>query len=306
MYNENIKSLFKTFGNKWRLWRRLATYKNARNVGWRWVKIWTHCSLIKHQPTPSNIAQQDLKHNRRHWTWIIDQLGLTCRVCYITSLRESSAIWASEASLPRTRERRAKERRALLSSTPRGFAARSRVLARLVSLAQIAELAGRLLYYYWLLPKQVDRDTRDGWFCGQALTTKVTWLCLSNLGISSAKSSKGVLCQTKGTTFCVQVSLWQFFPVAAWLPGLNNFDAPRQSWGRNVIRGGVHLFNLIDKQSHVRDISRTGSLSNDDGDGNENDKKAIGLDWQTNNTVRASRFLVHFFAVAARLQRESA
>ena len=70
--------------------------------------------------------------------------------------------------------------------------------------------------------------------------------------------------------------------------------------------GGVHLFNLIDKQSHVRDISRTGSLSNDDGDGNENDKKAIGLDWQNNNIVRASRFLVHFFAVAARLQRESA
>ena len=70
--------------------------------------------------------------------------------------------------------------------------------------------------------------------------------------------------------------------------------------------GGVHLLNLIDKQSHVRDISRTGSLSNDDGDGNENDKKAIGLDWQTNNIVRASRFLVHFFAVAARLQRESA
>ena len=70
--------------------------------------------------------------------------------------------------------------------------------------------------------------------------------------------------------------------------------------------GGVHLFNLIDKQSHVRDISRTESLSNDDGDGNENGKKAIGLDWQHNNIVRASRFLVHFFAVAARLQRESA
>ena len=70
--------------------------------------------------------------------------------------------------------------------------------------------------------------------------------------------------------------------------------------------GGVHLFNLIDKQSHVRDISRTESLSNDDGDGNENGKKATGLDWQNNNIVRASRFLVHFFAVAARLQRESA
>ena len=125
MYNENIKSLFKTFANKKRLWRRLATYKNATTVGWCWVKMWTHCSLIKHQLAPSNIAQQDLKHNRRHWTWIIDQLELTCGVCYITSLRESSPIWASEASLPRTRERRAKERRALLSSAPRGFAARS-------------------------------------------------------------------------------------------------------------------------------------------------------------------------------------
>ena len=41
------------------------------------------------------------------------------------------------------------------------------------------------------------------------------------------------------------------------------------------------------------------------GDGNENDKKAIGLDWQNNNFARASRFFVHFFAVAARLQREN-
>ena len=35
-------------------------------------------------------------------------------------------------------------------------------------------------------------------------------------------------------------------------------------------------------------------------------KKAT-LDWQTNNFASASRFFVHyFFAVAARLQRESA
>ena len=48
-----------------------------------------------------------------------------------------------------------------------------------------------------------------------------------------------------------------------------------------------------------------GSLSNDDGDsdGNENGKKVIGLD---NNFARASRFFVHFFAVAARLRRENA
>ena len=34
-----------------------------------------------------------------------------------------------------------------------------------------------------------------------------------------------------------------------------------------------------------------GSLSNDDGDGNDNGKKAIGLDKQNNNFARASRFL---------------
>ena len=52
---------------------------------------------------------------------------------------------------------------------------------------------------------------------------------------------------------------------------------------------------------------KTGSLiSKDDGDGNENGKKAIGLDWQNNNFASTSRFFVHFFNVAARLQRESA
>ena len=47
-----------------------------------------------------------------------------------------------------------------------------------------------------------------------------------------------------------------------------------------------------------------GSLSNDDGDVNENGKKAKGLDKQNNNFARASRFFVHFFAVTARLRRE--
>ena len=49
-----------------------------------------------------------------------------------------------------------------------------------------------------------------------------------------------------------------------------------------------------------------GNLSNDDGDVKENGNNAIGLDWQNNNFPRASRFFVHFFAVVARLQRESA
>ena len=36
--------------------------------------------------------------------------------------------------------------------------------------------------------------------------------------------------------------------------------------------------------------------SNDDGDGNENGKKAIGLDWQNNNFARASRFFCTFLS----------
>ena len=43
-------------------------------------------------------------------------------------------------------KRASREREGLLSAAPRGFAARSRVLARLVSLAQIGELARRLLF----------------------------------------------------------------------------------------------------------------------------------------------------------------
>ena len=47
---------------------------------------------------------------------------------------------------------------------------------------------------------------------------------------------------------------------------------------------------------------------NDDGygDGKKKEKKARGLDLQNNNFARASPFFVHFFAYAARLQRESA
>ena len=38
----------------------------------------------------------------------------------------------------------------------------------------------------------------------------------------------------------------------------------------------------------------SGNLSNDDGDVNEDGKKAIGLDWQNNTFARASRFLCAF------------
>ena len=49
-----------------------------------------------------------------------------------------------------------------------------------------------------------------------------------------------------------------------------------------------------------------GNSSNDDGDGIENGKKPIGLDWQNNNFARAPRFFVHSLAVITRLRRETA
>ena len=48
-----------------------------------------------------------------------------------------------------------------------------------------------------------------------------------------------------------------------------------------------------------------GSLRNDYDDGNENGKKAIGLDKQNNNFARALHSFVHFCAVVAQLQRET-
>ena len=41
------------------------------------------------------------------------------------------------------------------------------------------------------------------------------------------------------------------------------------------------------------------------GDGEQQKKKTIGLDWQKINFARASRFSVHFLAVVARLQHET-
>ena len=60
-------------------------------------------------------------------------------------------------------------------------------------------------------------------------------------------------------------------------------------------------FESIDKiMSHDGLIEIRESLTNDEGDGNENGIKAIGSDWQNNNFARASRFFVDFFAVTAR------
>ena len=48
-----------------------------------------------------------------------------------------------------------------------------------------------------------------------------------------------------------------------------------------------------------------GSLSNDVGDGNENGKKILGSDKQNNNSAHAAHVFVPFFAVVARLRRET-
>ena len=58
------------------------------------------------------------------------------------------------------------------------------------------------------------------------------------------------------------------------------------------------------KTSHI--FERLWSLSNDDTNRNDTGNNVIGLNWQNNNSARASRFFVHFFAVTAQLQRESA
>ena len=55
----------------------------------------------------------------------------------------------------------------------------------------------------------------------------------------------------------------------------------------------------------VREMS-VGRFSNDDGDGNENVKKAIGL-WSKTTSLHVDHtFFVHFFAITARLRRENA
>ena len=53
----------------------------------------------------------------------------------------------------------------------------------------------------------------------------------------------------------------------------------------------LQLFRSID--------ASLGSLSNDEGDGNKNVTKAIGLDWQNNNCARATRVFVLFFSLSS-------
>ena len=47
----------------------------------------------------------------------------------------------------------------------------------------------------------------------------------------------------------------------------------------------------VSSRIYVRFFYRGITLSNDDGNSNENSKKAIGLDWQNNNFAHALLFL---------------
>ena len=70
---------------------------------------------------------------------------------------------------------------------------------------------------------------------------------------------------------------------------------------RRLLNAPFLSFKSVDKIMLYDDlIEIRGSLSNDEGDGNENGNKVIGLDWQNNNFARASRFFVDLFAAAAR------
>ena len=70
---------------------------------------------------------------------------------------------------------------------------------------------------------------------------------------------------------------------------------------KDLSKMSERLFSLL-----LQVLRRTGrSLSNDDGDINENGRKSIGLEWQNNNFPRESLFFVNFFAIVARLRRET-
>ena len=65
--------------------------------------------------------------------------------------------------------------------------------------------------------------------------------------------------------------------------------------------GQVIASFLLSALSKLRQ-ERIGSLNNDYSDVSEKGKKAIGLDWQNNNSARESRLFVHFFTVTAPLR----
>ena len=68
------------------------------------------------------------------------------------------------------------------------------------------------------------------------------------------------------------------------------YDAVTKSEGK---KKGMHILQSASSYESL------GNLNNDDGDDNENGKKAIGLNKQNNNFAHASCFFVHVFSVIA-------
>ena len=69
----------------------------------------------------------------------------------------------------------------------------------------------------------------------------------------------------------------------------SDFEQIRFQEKRRSFHTRLQLFPSID--------ASLGSLSNDEGDGNKNVTKAIGLDQQNNNCARATRVFVPFFSL---------
>ena len=102
-------------------------------------------------------------------------------------------------------------------------------------------------------------------------------------------------------------------------PGVRGWgreESPRRACSQDTYLRAIHLQVYYCSQmfsfrrepaQRTRKVSTTSSprlspyISDDDGDGNENGQKVIGLDQQNNNFARASRFFVHFFAYDMKL-----
>ena len=87
--------------------------------------------------------------------------------------------------------------------------------------------------------------------------------------------------------------------VPLYLSGLSPSDSFDEALADMIHDGVNDLRNDLAKGHFEKDegkkvwffnFNRLGSFSNDGGDGNEDVKKSIGLDWQNNNSARASCF----------------
>ena len=96
-------------------------------------------------------------------------------------------------------------------------------------------------------------------------------------------------------------------------PALRNYSVEDKEWQTSEWAGQGRGTKTSTSRKPAIKIQNSPTVHNtgpvfhtrDDGDDNENVKKAIGWMRQNNNFARASRFFVNFFAVTAQLRRES-